>query len=314
MIDLSRWNYTSPVGAKITPTQELAKRKSTAFLIFRDNGDITCRAPSSGEGIQATKNSTYPRSEFRETNLDGSNAAWLPPDAPIHVLEGEFTVEEEAADKKAILGQIHGKSKHPPLKVARDGTKVSVQLRREYTPDDEDDGKEDKPQIGTAAIGQKSSYRVEVYSDWRVKIFFNGVQVIKGVLAVGGYQFDAESYAKDAWYFKAGMYSQTKVGGKGCGQVTFHALHLYHGAPVTVPEPSPEPAPSTPPAEPEEAPEDAPLSAASITKRLDAAEKLTGKARGAEINVITNLIDDSGLSDKEQAPLYARAKKIKAGK
>lgn len=44
---------------------------------------------------------------------------------------------------------------------------------------------------------------------------------------------------------------------------------------------------------------------------LDAAAKLTGTARKVELQRITDLIDDSDLSDADQGPLYTRIKSMK---
>lgn len=288
MIDLSRWNWTSPVGAKVTSTQELARRISNAYITFRADGAITFRAPSSGEGIKSTPNSTYPRSELRETlpNGDDKEANWTPESAPIHVLEAALVIDELPATQKAILGQIHGEGNHPPLKIQVTGDTVYVQLRRKR------DGSENKPALGKVKIGDLFSYRIEVYSDWRAKIYFNGKQVVSTTLLEDGYQFDRASYAGDSWYFKAGVYSQEKVGGVGAGQATFIHLDMRHGdvVPPSVPVP------------------------VDFNALLDAASKLPRKEMLAELNRVTNLIDDADISDETQAPLYKRIKAMKVAK
>jgi hypothetical protein len=224
-IDLSCWNWTSPVGAKVTETAELNKRIGNAFLIHNPDGSITFRAPSSGEGIKSTKNSTFPRSELRETlaNGDDKEANWKP--VRTVLLDATLIVNELAASLKAILGQFHGKGTHPPLKIQITGDTIYAQLRKKL------DGPEDKLVLLKGyKLGQELTYNV-VYDAGLLDIWINGQKILMG------YQFDLESYKNDTWYCKAGMYSQEKVGGKGEGRVTFKALKVTHYA-LAVPVPA----------------------------------------------------------------------------
>ncbi|WP_084596314.1 polysaccharide lyase family 7 protein [Pseudomonas massiliensis] len=252
MIDLSTWNLTIPAGASVIPTNKLNSGYQDPFFQRQADGSLTFIAPSNGVNIKSTKNSTYPRSELRETltNGDDKEANWKPASAELHSLEAELAVQELPKSKKAIIGQIHGETDHPPLKIQITDTTIYAQLRRKL------DGDEDKPVLLKGyTLGQFITYRFEISKDGKAKFFINGKQVINDDLPEDGYQFDMKSYAKDTWYFKAGIYSQEKVGGTGTGRATFRALTAYHG-PAKAAEPeTPATTPATPsapttPAEP----------------------------------------------------------------
>lgn len=107
--------------------------------------------------------------------------------------------------------------------------------------------------------------------------------------------------------FHNGPYNQVNMGGKdepeGDGTLLWsqNIDWRFGDAPVVV-EPTPPVA---------TAPED-PIVA--FVKLLDAAEKMDKKAIKDELNRITNLVDKSGLTDEQQAPLYARIKALKKKK
>jgi len=248
MISLAMWNLTIPAGASVIPTKVLNSGYQDPFFQRQADGSITFIAPSNGVNIKSTKNSTYPRSELRETltNGDDKEANWKPASAEMHSLEAELAVQELPKSKKAIIGQIHGETDHPPLKIQITDTTIYAQLRRKL------DGEEDKPVLLKGyTLGQFFTYRFEISKDGKAKFFINGKQVVNDTLPADGYQFDMASYAKDTWYFKAGIYSQEKVGGTGTGRATFKSLVAYHGPVKAAAEPvptSPVPAPAEQPA------------------------------------------------------------------
>jgi hypothetical protein len=234
MLDLSRWNLTLPAGATVIPTNKLNAGYQSPYFVRQDDGAITFVAPSNGADIKSTKNSTYPRSELRETlaNGDDKEANWKASSAEMHSLEAELSVQELPKSGKAIIGQIHGESDHPPLKIQITGDTIYAQLRRKLN------GAEDKVALLTGyKLGQFITYRFEVTQDGKAKFFINGKQVVNKDLPADGYQFDMASYKNDTWYFKAGIYSQEVVGGTGTGRATFRALKAYHG-PAQVVQPS----------------------------------------------------------------------------
>jgi hypothetical protein len=242
MIDLSTWNLTIPASATVIQTKVLNSGYQDPYFLRQDDGSITFIAPSKGGDIKATKNSTYPRSELRETltNGDDNEANWKVASAELHVLEADLAVQELPKSKKAIIGQIHGETNHPPLKIQITDDTLYAQLRRSH------DGDEDKPTLMSGyKLGQFFTYRFELTGEGKAKFFINGKQVVNGDLPADGYQFDMASYKNDNWYFKAGMYSQEKVGGTGTGRATFRSLVAYHG-PAKTPQAT-QPSPTTAP-------------------------------------------------------------------
>ncbi|MBD1600881.1 polysaccharide lyase family 7 protein [Pseudomonas typographi] len=295
MIDLSLWNLTVPAGAKVIPTKALNAGYTDQFFVRQSDGALIFIAPSSGENIKSTKNSTYPRSELRETlaNGDDKEANWKAGSADLHSIEATLSVDELPASKKAIIGQIHGDGNHPPLKIQITGTTIYAQLRRKL------DGTEDKPKLLTGyKLGEQFTYRAEVSKDGKAKFFINGQQVVNDTLPADGYQFDMASYANDTWYFKAGVYSQEKVGGTGVGRTTFSALTVCHGAAAV---------PVTTVATP------ATTLADQITDAFNAWQAGTVSSHDTlvALNALSKQVA-SLTSDKDRAPLYAQINQYKA--
>jgi hypothetical protein len=242
MIDLSCWNWTGP---KIDPrtkklfrleTKELiaaaAEREGVADQLFfgsDEYGDfMEYIAPSGAGDSGSTENSSYPRSELRQTlpNGDDKEANWRPDTQP-QSLFAKLRVMSLAKSKKAILGQIHGDGNHPPFKEQVTGDILYGQFRKKLN------GSEDKIPLGKFTIGEPFTYQVDMHDDWTMDVYFNGK------LVVSGYQFDATSYANDTWYWKAGMYSQEDAKtGSGIGRVRFYELSVRSLA-VSAPSPIP---------------------------------------------------------------------------
>lgn len=235
-IDLSRWNLTIPAGATIIQTAELQTYKSEYFVRNAD-GSITFYAPSSGIGIDSTANSNYPRSELRETleNGDDREANWSLDSAEIHHLSAVLRVDSLAKSGKAIVGQFHGEGDRPPFKLqvmwieGTDRFRVYMQHRPVHA------GTEYKPAFATEiALGETFAYEASVTAAGLLAVTLTTAARAETLTA----QLDADSYADDTWYAKAGMYSQEMVGGEGAGMATFFALNMYHGAKVAAAVPA----------------------------------------------------------------------------
>lgn len=272
------------MGAKVTSTKDLNKRTSNPFLIFNPDGSITFRAPSSGDGIKSTPNSTYPRSELRETlvNGDDKEANWDPATSTVE-LAADLTVEALPKSLKAILGQFHGKGTHPGLKIQITGDTIYAQLRKKLN------GSEDKiPLLKGYKLGDKLAYRV-VYDKGLLDIWINGQKILMG------YQFDLASYKNDTWYCKAGVYSQEVVGGVGEGRVTFRSLTVSHSL---AQDGSPAP--------------DSPDLADQLKNLLtdNLAGKVKGTAAKTQLNALSTLIKNV-TDTKERTELNALAAQIK---
>lgn len=227
MILLSRWNLTEPT-AQIIQTDDLQAHQSKYFIRNAD-ASITFCAPSSGEDIDSTANSAYPRSELRETleNGDDREANWSLDSAPLHCLRGRLRVDSLAASGKAIVGQFHGEGHQPPLKIqvtlieGTDRFKVYMQHRPMLG------GIEYKPSFAAeVALGEEFGYDARVTRDGALSVTLDTAAGAETLTA----RYDVASYASDQWYMKAGMYSQEAVGGVGTGQATFVGLLLpFHG-------------------------------------------------------------------------------------
>lgn len=323
MIDLSCWNLTIPVNADVISTKTLMAGYQSPFFQRQANGALTFISPSTGPNIKPTKNSKYPRSEFRETRPDGTLVWWIPGEG-YHTLFADLQVDSLAEDLKGIFGQFHGKGTNVPLKVQLTGTTLYVQLRPIYTPDDIEDGDprypEDKlPVLKGYKLGTRITYKVELNPRGQLNVWVNGS------LAIDNYQFNMASYRAaykgegDRWYAKAGVYSQTKVGKKGEGRATFYALTIAHTASAELPAPvtpaqlaaptipaSPEaPATSPKPAEP--------TLAEQITATYDSwkAGKTTAFDALVAMNAFSKQVGTLKTS-KERAPYYDQINDLKA--
>lgn len=313
MIDLTHWNLTLPVGATVIPTKKLLAGYQDPFYHKRDDGAQVFIAPSSGLNIKATKNSTYPRCEYRETTADGTLVWWKPWERA-HTLWADLQIDSLGESEKGIFGQFHGKGTNVPVKLNLTGTTLYMHLRRKFTPDSIKDGDsnypEDKPAILKGyKLGTRFTYKIELNEKMQLNVWINGDLVLKD------YQFDVDSYRNaykgegDRWYAKAGVYSQTKVGKKGQGQATFYGLTITHTdssaqpAPTTPSQPTvpatpePTPAPSTPPTAPQAPtkPVETPKPAASgeaIKEKLSAMEDVLDDLPEASVTKLRQLIDE----------------------
>lgn len=313
-IDLTKFNLYTPLGNTVT-TKNL-QTYSDQFFYKNSDGSQTYFAPSYGDGITHTENSTYPRSELRETLLDGSvkQANWRLDSKSVHIIYQDFRVDELAKSGKAIIGQVHGeKSEHPPLKIQITNNCIYLQLRRKFK------GSEDKPAIiPNYQLGTRIQIELWWYADGRLKVFVNTdgrwQQVVTDILPKDGYQFDMESYnkAKDTFYYKVGMYSQNKIypddETQGCGKATYWDHEIRHLDSVPQYEPGQEPVIIPEPIDEYKA----------VQKRVDDLEDQYYKALKAlqtsiktELNIITT--DMKVLTDKQlTAPIYTEIKVFKA--
>ncbi|MFD2837549.1 polysaccharide lyase family 7 protein [Azotobacter vinelandii] len=217
MIDLSQWNLTIPVGAMIIQTRQLQTYESKWFVRNAD-GSITFYAPSSGAGIRSTANSIYPRSELRETLLNGADkeANWHLGSAKIHRLSATLTVDSLAASKK----RRSSASFMAPARSRRSSCRSVAAQSMCNTDRNITARKKKDPIFEGYRLGNRLAYSATVTHDGELTVTVNG--------KVGKYRFDVASYRSDRWYAKAGMYSQEEIGGRGAGKATFHALSMTH--------------------------------------------------------------------------------------
>lgn len=223
MKDYGSWNLTTPV-LKTVQTKDLATY-SDEFYFVKDGWQMF-RAPSYGAGVTHTANSTYPRSELRQTlaNGDDKEANWSPTGPGVFVLEGECRIDSLAKSGKLIWSQWHGESDHPPMKgnaTTKSGKiQLLAQLRAKLN------GVESKPVImDDYKIGTPFTYRWE-FQGGKLNAYINGAKVITD------FQYDMASYKDDTWYAKLGCYSQELIDANdpalGEGLVAHRGYVQYH--------------------------------------------------------------------------------------
>lgn len=248
MIDVSRVNWTGP---KINPktkklyhfeTNELAKAVESGVGVpgqLEFGTDEVGKffefiAESGGTDSASTENSTYPRSETRETlaNGDDKEANWAPDSAPVHGLKAKLRVMQMAESGKMIIGQFHGETDDPMFKLQltriKEGEKDYEEGKEKFRVYPQRrviaGGSEKKtPTLGGAIeVGQVFTYDFSVDENYVLTVEVNGETMTD--------QFDAASYKKKdpKWYRKWGCYSQEKAkGGKGTGRVRFYDVSMY---------------------------------------------------------------------------------------
>jgi hypothetical protein len=228
-IDLTHWRLTLPTGRKHDPTEILAPQLSSGYQNSRYFTDTSAGlyffAPVDG---LTTKGSSYPRSELREGNPDGSLYNWHDTDFRTSELSATLRVVQLPSTGKLVVGQIHGLQNGQPLvklevdngnlkALARDkpaGSSVSHPLNGP-------DGKQLH-----FAIGESFSYRIKVGNSVDGKTQSLGVSINGN--EVWSQQLDA-SWRDVGLYFKAGAYVQDNTGPstEGGGAI-FTALSIGH--------------------------------------------------------------------------------------
>jgi hypothetical protein len=227
------WNLTNPL-LKTVPTKDLSGYVDAFY--YPEGEWQVFRAPSHGDGITHTKNSTYPRSELRQTlaNGDDKEANWSPTLPGLFVLEGECRIDSLPKSGKLIWSQWHGESNHPPMKGNATTKNGKIQLLAQLRP--KLNGSEVKPVVyDDYKLGTPFRYRWELEAG-RLDLYIDGVKVL------AGFQFDLDSYADDTWYAKLGCYSQQVIDADdtslGEGRVAHRNYVQYHDdLAVEVPQP-----------------------------------------------------------------------------
>lgn len=311
------WNLTTAT-LQLIATKALPSFSNAFF--YRSSEGFNFFAPAEGDNIKHTENSTYARTELRETlaNGDDDGADWLIDSYPVHILKsGPICIKKLAASGKAIIGQFHGQGENPIFKFnvtlekgSTDTFTLWAQCRVKLG------GSETKIALATGLkLGQwYEGYEVWMFADAHALFFWENQQVVNDKLPQKGFQFDAKSYANDKQYGKAGMYSQEKLPGKGAGWIIFRTMPtLYHGP---VPDKLPGQSVST---LPETAIPTDPID--QVTKLLNDIESnieadlaggsmTSAKERTFKVQLqsVTDQLDN--INDKARTPLYTRIKTL----
>lgn len=222
--DLSLWELQEPVGAAGAPTTISAAAlegpggfRDSYFFTDPADGAMTFWDPENGV---TTADSSYPRSELREMNADGSTANW--PISGTNILSATVAVTE--VPDHVCVGQIHlGTAIEAGLAAS---TKPLLELYY-YATGDIQLGIENDPTGGQTAhlitnvpLGTKFSYTVQLTGDGTIALGIDGATTTFTMPA---------SFNGYGQYFKAGDYDQTAGTDATIGAtVKFYALQVSH--------------------------------------------------------------------------------------
>lgn len=207
MIALTNWNLTLPTGKSGHPdviaTQNLPTYSSEYFVVNPD-GSINFWCPVTGV---TTGGSSYPRTELRETNPDGSLKNWHYTDGD-RSLSATLHVTQLPSTGKVVVGQIHDdgvpkvKVGDQPLIKLQYGPSNKIELLYRVKPTDSDSKNFTFP--STIPLGTSFSYIISLTKAGVLSVIVNGV--VKVLETVN------HAWAAQGLYFKAGAYCQDNVG------------------------------------------------------------------------------------------------------
>jgi hypothetical protein len=214
------WQLQLPIGSPGSPTtiQPAQLKGPTGFTngnFFTDqvNGSMTFWSPEKGV---TTPNSSYPRSELREMNSNGSAADWQLPGA--HRMSA--TVRVTQVPRSVAVGQVHlgsGGSTKPLLELyyAPSGT---ITMGIENSPA----GGQTRYDVANVPLNTQWSYVISISGGNRINLSING-----GATRTWNIPSSFNGYGM---YFKAGAYNQSASSSTTAGaKVKFFALTISHG-------------------------------------------------------------------------------------
>jgi hypothetical protein len=217
--NLSVWELQLPIGSPGSPTTIPPSRLAGSggytnpayFWSDKNDGSMTFWDPESGV---TTPNSSYPRSELREMNADGSAADW--PISGTHTLSARLRVV--SVTKSVCVGQIHlgtGGSSTKPLLELYYHSNGDVVLGLENSPG----GGQTSHTLTNVPLGTQFSYTLAI-TGGQIQVTVNGAEHTYPIAAGFG------AYHQ---YFKAGDYNQSASSSTSNGaKVKFYTLTVAH--------------------------------------------------------------------------------------
>jgi hypothetical protein len=222
--DLSLWELQEPVGAAGAPTtispaalEGPGGFRDSYFFTDPNDGAMTLWDPENGV---TTADSSYPRSELREMNADGSTANW--PITGTNTLSATLAVT--GVPDHVCVGQIHletalqaglAASTKPLLELYYYAT-GDIQLGIENDPT----GGQTSHPITNVPLGTTFSYTVQLTGDGTITLVLDGATTTFTM---------PPSFNGYGQYFKAGDYDQTAGTDAAIGAtVKFYALQISH--------------------------------------------------------------------------------------
>ncbi|MBD9414387.1 polysaccharide lyase family 7 protein [Pseudomonas sp. PDM16] len=232
MLDLSTWNLTIPATESTTliTTERLNRGYSSQY--FRPQRDSSVRfwVPVSGS---RTLNSSYPRSELRETWPNGQLRNWYHHDAD-NILSAVLSVNQVPSKNKLVIGQIHAVNRPgdvgtPLIKLQyhfrpeRNSGRIEALVRKH--PDDSH--VQNIALVSDVTLDERFAYRLRLTASGRL-----GITVYSDDDDGSYYRQIASGWSREQLYFKAGAYVQDNAGGKAeGGRATFYHLNTLHRTP-----------------------------------------------------------------------------------
>jgi hypothetical protein len=219
--DLSGWELQLPIGSPGAPTTIPSSQLVGAsgytnpayFWTDKNDGSMTFWDPESGV---TTPNSSYPRSELREMNSNGSAADWAL--AGSHKLSA--TLRIVTVPKSVCVGQVHlgsGGSSTKPLLELYYAPTGDITLGTENSPD----GGQTRHTVANVPLGTPWSYVIAISGGNTIKLTVNGATTSYPIVS---------SFNAYHMYFKAGDYDQSASSSTSVGaKVKFYALTVSHG-------------------------------------------------------------------------------------
>ncbi len=217
--NLSVWELQLPIGSPGSPTTILPAQLKGAngyqnpsyFWTDKNDGSMTFWDPESGV---TTPNSSYPRTELREMNSNGTAANWA--------LSGDSTLSAElrvvSVTSNVCVGQVHlgtGGASTKPLVELYYHSNGNIYLGTENSPS----GGQTLHYITNVALGVHWTYVINV-SGSTINLTVNGSKTSYSIPS----SFDAYDM-----YFKAGDYNQSASGSTTNGaKVKFYSLTVSH--------------------------------------------------------------------------------------
>ena len=238
MTNLKNWKIHLPIDAKGGKTgaawqiMDLIGFSHPPYFVQNADGSLTFSAPV--DGAKTSNNTKYARSELREMNLkadgsQGSEAAWMLSKGGTmrcQMTVGKTPTQKDGKPGHQVIGQIHG-AKDELVRLYREGDG-----RLEFHCDHAlKDNKEHVFKLVDASgkqavlpLGKKFDYTIQAsLQNVTVSAVIDGAVYRASLVPNAG-------WAKDKFYFKAGVYLGVNAaqGGKGDGGVTIYAIEVSH--------------------------------------------------------------------------------------
>lgn len=228
MLDLTTWNLTVPAydSATLISTERLSNGYESQYFRRNDDGSITFWVPVTGS---LTEDASYPRSELRETQADGTLSNWYHASAD-NYLSAVLAVNQVPSKNKVVIGQIHSKdqpgSENDPLIKLQyhylNGVGRLELLLRKRPGDTE---VQNILLAQNIQLNERFGYDLRITPSGKLGVSVSSSDGDHGAL----YQELSAYWGDQLLYFKAGAYIQDNYGleNEG-GRVTFYHLNSQH--------------------------------------------------------------------------------------